>query len=167
MTTLKIWKIVCLSTLRWHYYIIYIYYIILYYIILYIIYYILYYIAGYVTRKDDELSEDEMLNVTTFYARKYGPYTDRLDRGQLNIPNDRACQWTFFSFILFNTLKDKVRRTSLSSILLKISDHHLFAMTLPNCRILSNIFIKNFCLASTPRTSKEACLKVLKLSSAS
>ena len=127
----------------------------------------LFHIAGYVTRKDDELSEDEMLNVTTFYARKYGSYTDRLDRGQLNIPNDRACQWTFFSFILFNTLKDKVCRTSLSTILLKISDHHLFAMTLPNCRILSNIFIKNFCLASTPRTSKEACLKVLKLSSAS
>ena len=58
----------------------------------------LFHIAGYVTRKDDELSEDEMLNVTTFYARKYGSYTDRLDRGQSNIPNDRACQWTFFSF---------------------------------------------------------------------
>ena len=39
------------------------------------------YIAGYVTRKDKELSEIDMMEVTTFYYKKYGSYTDELDRG--------------------------------------------------------------------------------------
>ena len=33
------------------------------------------YIAGYVTRKDEELSEKDLLDVTTFYFEKYGSYT--------------------------------------------------------------------------------------------
>ena len=39
------------------------------------------YIAGYVTRKDEELPEKDLLDVTTFYFEKYGSYTDELDRG--------------------------------------------------------------------------------------
>ena len=80
------------------------------------------------------------------------------------MPNDRSCQWGFFSYILFNTIKEKICRKSLSSVLSKISDHYSFDMNKNHCRILSNIFIKNFCLQSTPRTSKEASQKVLKLS---
>ena len=75
------------------------------------------YIAGYVTRKDSELTESELLDVTTFYFGKYGEYTDNLDRGGLNIPNDSACQWTFFSYSLFVGVKDKVCRSSLSLLL--------------------------------------------------
>ena len=121
------------------------------------------YIAGYATRKDDELSEDEMLSVTTFYATKYGSFTDRLDRGQLNIPHDRACQWTFFCFIIFNSVKDKICRKSLSSIFSKVSDHFDFKMTEKHSRIISNIFIKNYCRETTPRSTKESSQKVLKL----
>ena len=48
------------------------------------------YIAGYVTRNDKDLSET-MMEVTTFYYKKYGSYTDELDRGQLN-----DCRTLFF-----------------------------------------------------------------------
>ena len=57
-------------------------------------------IAGYVTRNDVEPSDTELLSRTTFYSLKYGDYTDRLDRGQLNIPHDKACQWMFFCFVV-------------------------------------------------------------------
>ena len=53
------------------------------------------YIAGYLTRNDAELSEDQMLERTTFYYQKYGKFTNALDRGGLNIPSDYCCQWTF------------------------------------------------------------------------
>ena len=69
-------------------------------------------IAGYATRKDMELSEGEMLRCTMFLATKYGSFTDEVDRSQLNI-HDRACQWTFFCFISFNALKEKVCRKSM------------------------------------------------------
>ena len=60
------------------------------------------YIAGYVTRKDKELSEIDMMEVTTFYYKKYGSYTDELDRGQLNIPLIVPVNGHFFR-ILFST----------------------------------------------------------------
>ena len=61
-------------------------------------------IAGYVTRKDLALTEEKLLGATTFYYQKYGKYTDTLDRGGLNIPTDSACQWTFFSYLMFNAV---------------------------------------------------------------
>ena len=121
-------------------------------------------IAGYATRKDSELSEDDLLNVTTFYATKYGSFTDKIDRGQLNIPHDRACQWTFFCFILFNAVKDKVCRKSMGALCSQVSDHYDFGMTPVHSRIISNTFFKNYCREATPRCSKESKQKVLKLS---
>ena len=60
------------------------------------------YIAGYVTRKDEELPEKDLLEVTTFYFEKYGSYTDELDRGQFNIPTDSACQYNAICYMLYN-----------------------------------------------------------------
>ena len=82
-------------------------------------------IAGYVTRHDDQ-DEMELLNVTTFYYQKYGNYTKDLDRGGLKVPTDSSCQWTFFSYILFNAVKDKVCRKSLCNSFVLISDVFLF-----------------------------------------
>ena len=53
------------------------------------------YIVGYVTRKDPELSEKDLLSLTTFYHQKFGDYLDSLDRGSLNIPSDCSCQDLF------------------------------------------------------------------------
>ena len=121
-------------------------------------------IAGYVTRKDLDMSDEELFGVTTFYYEKFGGYTNQLDRGHLNVPVDTTVQWSFFSYILFRCVKDFVCRSSLSKIFAKISEHYNFGMKGHHCRILSNICIKNYCLESTPKTSKETSLKVLKLS---
>ena len=122
------------------------------------------YVAGYVTRNDVEYSEEEMLEVTNFYAARYGMYISELDRGNLKIPEDKACQWTFLSFIMFSVLKQRVCRTSLVKVLLEISDFFDFDMKEKHARVLSNIFLNNLCKALTPRDNKEANQKVLKLS---
>lgn len=122
------------------------------------------YIAGYITRKDADLSENEMLEQTTFYHQKYGKFTNELDRGGLNIPSDCCCQWTFFCFILFNTVKTKVCRKSLCNIFMAVSEFYSFNMLKKHGQILSNIFLKNYCIESTPRSDKEPAVKVLKLS---
>ena len=126
------------------------------------------YIAGYVTRKVSELTESKLLDVTTFYFEKYGSYRDKLDRGGLNIPNDCACQWTFFANILFIYLffmafKDKICRKSLSRIFVQLSEHHEFGMSEIHSKTLANIIIFNYCTANCPRSTKEAKQKVLKL----
>ena len=69
---------------------------------------VLVYIAGYKTCNDSGSSEEKLLNETTFYHQTYGQYLDAIDRGGLNIPTDNSCQWSILSFILFNTVKEKV-----------------------------------------------------------
>ena len=86
------------------------------------------------------------------------------DRGQLNIPCDSAVQWSIFCFIMFEVVKTAVYRTSLTDIFNSISDHYKFGMKNHHSRILSNIFLKNYCRESPSRNSKETSLKVLKLS---
>ena len=122
------------------------------------------YIAGYVTRNDPELSENQLLELTTFYFQKYGKVTNELDRGGLNVPSDCCCQWTFFCFIIFNTVKTKVCRKSLCNIFMAISEFHTLNMSKTHGQILSNLLLKNYCKSSTPRSDKEPAVKVLKLS---
>ena len=121
-------------------------------------------IAGYVTRRDGELSEEELLNVTMFYFKEFGDYTKKLDRGGLNVPTDNICQWTFFCYMIFNSVKNQVCRKSLSKIFMLISTTYEFHVQQRHANILSNIFFKNYCVESTPRSSKEAKQKVIKLS---
>ena len=117
------------------------------------------YIAGYVSRKDDDGIEE-----TYFYYEKYGSYSHTLDRGGLKKPNDSICQWVFFSYVIFNSVKTQVCRKSLSGIFdyiassysLKIEDYH--------CNTLANIFLNNYCKQITPRSGKESAQKVIKLS---
>ena len=121
-------------------------------------------IAGYVTRYDDEMSEEESLGVTTFYFQKYGSFTRSLDRGGLKVPTDSACQWTFFSYLMFNTVKENVCRKSLVNLFMVISMMHGFNMKKEHGNRLANIFFKNHCIQATPRSTKEAKQKVIKLS---
>lgn len=118
------------------------------------------YIAGYVTR-NDPAEED---SATYFYYEKYGSYLDEMTRGGLKVPTDSAVQWTIFCFIMLQVVKSHVCRTSLSNILFTISEIYCFGMEESHAQILANIFIKNECLAQTPRSDKEPALKVLKLS---
>ncbi|XP_076437845.1 uncharacterized protein LOC143277020 [Babylonia areolata] len=124
---------------------------------------VLVYIAGYVTRKDTDYEEGQ----TSFYFDKYGQYTKSLDRGGLKVPSDRACQWTIFSFIIFNVVKNSVCRHSFMRIALALSDMYEFHMKERHARIVANILIKNYCRDATPRSTKEPALKRLKLSETS
>ena len=122
------------------------------------------YIAGYVTRKDGELSEEELLGQTNYYFQRYGDYVKSLDKGGLNIPSDIACQWAIFSYIIFDSVKDNVCRHSLTNILLYVSEFFEFEMQRQHCVILTNILLKNNCIVSTPLSTKEGALKCIKLS---
>ena len=121
-------------------------------------------IAGYVTRKDPAPTEEEMLDVTTFYHQKYGGYVDDYDRGQLNIPTDKAVQWSLFCEIIFESVKNHVCQSSLTDIFDQVSKHYQFGMTTRHSRILANIMLNRFCRESTPRSGKETKQKVIKLS---
>ena len=115
-------------------------------------------IAGYVTRKSISEDQDE----TYHYYEKYGKFTSSLSRGGLKIPGDKACQWTALSFIIFDSVKNKVCRTSLTQIFLKISDFHELEIDLLKARILANTFLSIFCKNTSPRQQKETKQKVLK-----
>jgi hypothetical protein len=123
----------------------------------------LFYIAGYVTRKDD-VSENELLNDTSFYFQLYGDYTKTMDRGGLSIPLDCCAQWVFFCYIIFEIEKNHICRKSLCNIFMMISDIYNLNMLKKHSVTLANIFLKNHCLFISPKSTKEPALKVLKLS---
>ena len=74
-------------------------------------------LAGYVSRKCETFNDDAF-----FYYEKFGSYTQYLDRGKLNIPNDASCQWCAFCYILFfiTNVKFSFCKTSLAGIFLCI-----------------------------------------------
>ena len=118
-------------------------------------------ISGYVTRKLNV--KDEENDDTYHYYEEYGCYLASLDRGGLKVPNDTACQWAIFCFIIFDVIKTNVCRRSLTSVFLQVSDAYHFHREERHCVVLANIFINNFCKASTPLLRKEIKQKVIKL----
>ena len=123
------------------------------------------YIAGYVTRNDEVLDENDLLDETMFYTDKYGEVLKELDRGGLKFPTDTARQWTFFCFSMFQSVKNKVCKKSLADIFMLIAEHHdMKSIRRCHAIILSNIFINNFCKVENPKSTKESSVKVLKLS---
>ena len=70
-------------------------------------------IAGFACRK----MCGENLEDTRYYYEKYGDFTKDLSRGGLTIPGDKFCQWTAFSYIMFDWIKEKLCRKSLSRVL--------------------------------------------------
>ena len=118
------------------------------------------YIAGYITRNDNHPSECE----THFYHEKYGKYINLTDRGKLKVPSDHICQWLFFGFILFYTIKEKVCYKLLSNIFMLISVFHFFNMEKKYASIFANVVLKFFCKYGSHRSEKGPALKVLKLS---
>lgn len=119
------------------------------------------YIAGYVERKRQSTSSG--LEDTGMYYQEYGNYTEALNRGGLTIPTDSVCQWAFFCYILFNFVDDYVCQVSLLHLFEKVSEFYDFKVSTKECRILANIFIKNYCKKQTPASQKEADQKLLKL----
>lgn len=117
------------------------------------------YIAGYVVRKDANLKEDSFR-----YFEEYGGFTSSLNRGGLVQAGDSACQWSIFSYIVFQLVCDKVCRNSLSEILMDISQYYNFEMSKNSCFVMSNILLNNYCKITNLPSYKEPKQKVLKLS---
>ena len=118
------------------------------------------YIAGYVKKKAGQLKEND----TDFYYKKHGKYLDALDRGQLIKPQDSVVQWCILCLIFFTQLQSIECRIFVTDAFFSISECYFFGVTAKHCRILSNIFMKNYAILCTPRSIKESSLKVLKLS---
>ena len=99
------------------------------------------YIAGYVQKKAGQLKETD----TDLYYEKHGKYLDALDRGQLIKPQDSLVQWCRLCLIFFTQLQSIECRIFVTDAFFSISEcYHLFGVTPKHCRILSNIFMKNY-----------------------
>ena len=118
------------------------------------------YVAGYVFRKD----QTTLTEGTDFYFKKYGKFTTDQDRGGLTYPNDCACQWTFFCYIIFQASVESVCRNSLVSIFHRVSLMHHFQLNTNHARTLANVFFNNYCKVSNKHSTKEGRQKLLKLS---
>ena len=97
------------------------------------------------------------------YYKKYGSFTDNLNRGGLSIPGDSACQWTIFSYIIFKVVADHVCRKSLSNVLMLVSELHMFNMNKRHAYALANTLFNNYFHLYTPPSGKEPKQKILKL----
>lgn len=120
------------------------------------------YVSGYIQKTCGVVQEfDSML-----YYDNYGIYLDSINRGKLTIPYDTLVQWVIFSFILFTQIPDEDLdcRNNISNKFFVISELYDFNVTLKHCRTFANILINNKTRQITPKSTKEANLKVLKLS---
>ena len=68
------------------------------------------YISGYLVRSDD-ISENKLLESTSFYHESHGDHPNDIDRGGLQVPTDNVCQWVTFCYSLFGVVKNRVCRT--------------------------------------------------------
>ena len=93
-------------------------------------------------------NEVEEQGEAKFYYGESCDYTAEINCGGLKIPNDNVCQWTIFSYILFNEIVCKVCRKSLCNVLF-----HFQA------------FFKKTVHLYAPRSSKEPQQKILELQS--
>ena len=127
------------------------------------------YIAGYTERYHEEPDDrDESEEDTFIYYLKYSEYFNALDRGELTIPTDTTVQWTVFCFIFFVNSIESATYSNLCGKFLEeqfsvIASRYELKVNRRQCRALANIFLKNYSVFITPRSSKEVKLKELKL----
>ena len=67
-------------------------------------------------------------------------------------------------FRLPSAKDDPERRVSLTLVLQEISDYYEFGMKEAHAKVFANILLNNYCKSLTPRDSKEAKMKIIKLS---
>ena len=118
------------------------------------------YIAGKIEVKAKTETEDTFL-----YYEKYSAYLDALNRGNLCVPSDNVVQWTTLCYIFFTECSTgEVCRSFLKKQFQEIARKYELQVTEKQCHVQANIWMNNFSIAKTPRSSKEIKLKELKLS---
>ena len=70
------------------------------------------------------------------YDEKYNQFTAVLSRGGLIVLGEKIAQWTPFSYLLFDFIKEKVSKISLSRIFNMISDFYEFEINHFQIRML-------------------------------
>ena len=122
-------------------------------------------VAGYVF-KDVDLTEEELLNCTTYYYNDYNSYQNDFDKGFLKIPTDTMYEFCTFGVILFSveTLLQSVCRNSCIKILNEINKFYDFNVSEKCMRTLANIILSKYAKKRTPYSQKEIVQKKLKLS---
>ena len=118
------------------------------------------YIAGYVQKKGGVVKKNDSL----FYYQKFGKYVDALNRGSLTLQPDSLVQWCIFCVIFFQqVLNAECRKFFVDMFFCLIAVRYDFCVSKKHFAILCNILLKNYSEFCTPRSSKEAGLKILKL----
>lgn len=120
-----------------------------------------FYIAGYIARKHPITEAEIFINIALHY-HEYECFLKEIDRDDLKVPLDTIVLWMFFCF-LFDAVKSKVCRNSLTKTFMLESEMHYFN-TESAWNYIVKYFFKNYCLFAFPKSSKEPTLKVLKLS---
>ena len=114
------------------------------------------YIAGYVVVRSDGGHLCVLQEVWSFF--------NDLNRDGLKIPEDSACQWSFYSYVMFREVVLSTCRISLCNILMVISEFHELNMERKYGMVMANILFNNHAHLYTPRSSKERKQKALKRS---
>ena len=89
------------------------------------------------------------------YYEKYDQFTAVFSRGGLVVPGEKIVQGTPFSYLLFDFIKEKVFRITLSRIFNLISDFYEFEINHSQIRMLANTVLNSFCESPTPLRRKE------------
>ena len=89
------------------------------------------------------------------YYEKYDQFTAVFSRGGLVVPGEKIVQGTPFSYLLFDFIKEKVFRISLSRIFNLISDFYEFDINHSQIRMLANTALNSFCESPTPLRREE------------
>ena len=93
------------------------------------------------------LQKDKRIPIGT--TKKYGQFTAVFIRGGLVFPGEKIVQGTPFSCLLFDFIKEKVFRISLSRIFNLISDFYEFEINHSQIKMLANTVLNSFCESST------------------
>ena len=89
------------------------------------------------------------------YYEKYDQFTAVFSRGGLVVHGEIIVQGTPFSYLLFDFIKEKVFRISLSRIFNLISDFYEFEINHSQIRMLAKTVLNSFCESPTPLRRKE------------
>lgn len=121
------------------------------------------YVSGCITRKDDGSTKDALVNDTNFFYQKYGRFVKSLERDQLNITLDSSAQGEYFAILFSIFWREKIQKVIPEYVYVCIRKLWFQNVKKVWYFTLSKIFLKIYCLYTSPKSGKEPILKVLKL----
>ena len=116
--------------------------------------------SGYAQKQCGVLNTDD----SCLYYEEYGAYFKSLNRGKLEIRFDFMVQFTLFSYFYFTKFyKLTFSHKFLGDKFMFISEQYHLNATKKHCKVLTNIYFKNFVHLKTLKSTREASMKLAKL----